>query len=239
MITFQNVVRNFRLDKDTVITPVDDITLTVNKGEFIIILGRSGSGKTTLLNLAAGLIKPTSGRVSVEGKDLAEMTDEQLSVMRGHRMGFVFQFPSLLPSLTVGENIRLPNIFSSGEGTHNLDERIKNVVEKLGLKGKMDCYPRQLSAGEQKRVVIARSLVNEPAIMLADEPTSDLDTRTENEVMDLLRAVNATGVTFLIVTHSLQLVPFATRAFEMQSGKLKEISMTGEGKPKIYESSRA
>jgi putative ABC transport system ATP-binding protein len=239
MIIFENVVRNFQLDKETIITPVDNVSLTVNKGEFIIILGRSGSGKTTLLNLAAGLIKPTSGKVTVEGKNLAEMTDEQLSIMRGHRMGFVFQFPSLLPSLTIGENIRLPNIFGSGEGTHNLDQRIRDVVEKLGLTGKMDVYPRQLSAGEQKRVVIARSLVNEPAIMLADEPTSDLDSRTESEVMDLLRAVNSTGVTFLIVTHSLQLVPFATRAFEMQNGKLKEISMTAEGKQKIYESSMA
>jgi len=238
MITFQNVVRKFQLDKDTVITPVNDISLTVNKGEFIIILGRSGSGKTTLLNLAAGLIKPTSGKVSVDGIDLAEMTDEQLSSMRGQRMGFVFQFPSLLPSLTVDENIRLPNIFASGKNTRNLDQQIKDVVGKLGLRGKMDVYPRQLSAGEQKRVVIARSLVNEPSIMLADEPTSDLDSRTENEVMDLLRAVNSTGVTFLIVTHSLQLVPFATRAFEMQNGKLKEISVTSSGKAKIYESSR-
>jgi putative ABC transport system ATP-binding protein len=224
MITFQNVVRKFRLDKDTVITPVDDVSLTVNKGEFIIILGRSGSGKTTLLNLAAGLIKPTSGKVTVDGADLASMTDEQLSKMRGRQMGFVFQFPSLLPSLTVHDNIRLPHIFSSGNGANNLDKRIVSLMDKLGLRGKLDVHPRQLSAGEQKRVVIARALVNEPVLMLADEPTSDLDTRTENEVMDLLRAVNATGVTFLIVTHSLQLVPFATRAFEMQNGKLKEIS---------------
>ncbi len=221
MITFQNVVRDFRLDKGTVITPVNNVNLTVGDGEFIIIIGRSGSGKTTLLNLAAGLIKPSSGTVLLDGTDLGKMTDTQLSAMRSQRLGFVFQFPSLLPSLTVRENIRLPDMFASRENVRSRDERAAELAGRLGLKEKLDVYPRQLSAGEQKRVVIARSLMNEPRLILADEPTSDLDSRTENEVMDIMRDINSMGVTFLIVTHSLQLVPLATRAFEMQNGSLK------------------
>lgn len=223
MITFQNVVKKFRLDKGTVITPVNNVSLTVKDGEFIIILGRSGSGKTTLLNLAAGLIKPSSGTVLLDGTDLGKMTDAQLSAMRSQQMGFVFQFPSLLPSLTVRENIRLPDMFASRDSVRYRDERAAELANRLGLKEKLDVYPRQLSAGEQKRVVIARSLMNEPKLILADEPTSDLDNRTETEVMDILRNINSTGVTFIIVTHSLQLVPFATRAFEMRSGELKEL----------------
>ncbi len=237
MITFQNVVKNFRLDKETIITPVNNVNLTVADGEFIIILGRSGSGKTTLLNLAAGLIKPSSGTVLLDGTDLREMTDTQLSAMRSQRLGFVFQFPSLLPSLTVRENIRLPDMFVSRDRDYSREERAAELANRLGLKEKLDVYPRQLSAGEQKRVVIARSLMNEPKFILADEPTSDLDNRTETEVMDILRNINSTGVTFIIVTHSLQLVPFATRAFEMRNGELKELVTKGEVNTGVYKSS--
>lgn len=223
MISFQNVVKKFRLDEDTFITPVNDVSLTVKDGEFIIIIGRSGSGKTTLLNLAAGLIKPSSGRVLFDNLDLGGMTDARISLMRSQRLGFVFQFPSLLPSLTVRDNITLPNMFVS-KNNKSPNDRATDLVNRLGLKGKLDVYPRQLSAGEQKRVVIARALMNEPRLILADEPTSDLDNRTENEVMEIMRDINSTGVTFIIVTHSTQLVPLATRAFEMQNGRLSELS---------------
>jgi putative ABC transport system ATP-binding protein len=223
MLSFNHVTKDYQLDEETIITPVNDVSLSIKQGELIIIIGRSGSGKTTMLNLAAGLVKPSSGKVKVDDLDLGEMSDRQLSILRSQRIGFVFQFPSLLPSLTIEENVSLPSIFANGKGTGDASKRAVDLLKTMGLDGKGGVYPRQLSAGEQKRVVLARSLINEPQLILADEPTSDLDNRTEKEVMDILRHINSQGVTFLIVTHSMQLVPFATRAYEMEKGNLKEI----------------
>jgi putative ABC transport system ATP-binding protein len=230
MLSYQNVTKEFQLDEEVTITPVRNVSLTVARGEFIIIIGRSGSGKTTLLNLAAGLVKPTSGKVLIENLNLGGMTDKQLSDMRSRRIGFVFQFPSLLPALTVLENVTLPSVFASGNGKKDARDRAANLIKVMGLEAKMDVFPRQLSAGEQKRVVIARALINRPQMILADEPTSDLDEQTENEVMGLLRDINYTGVTFLMVTHSLQLIPYASRAFKMENGTLSDI-IAGKGKP--------
>lgn len=224
MLSFRNVTKNFRLDAATAITPVRDVSLTIEPGEFIVIIGRSGTGKTTLLNLAAGLVKPSAGQVMIDEVDLADMTDKQLSALRSQKLGFVFQFPSLLPALTVKDNISLPAIFANGHGSKDADGQVLKLLDMLGLLAKADVHPRQLSAGETKRVVIARSLINRPQIVLADEPTSDLDSRTEKEVMEILRDINSKGVTFLIVTHNLQLVNFATRAFEMENGSLKQIT---------------
>jgi len=224
MLTFENVTKQFKLDDQTMIAPVSDVDLQIEPGELIVIVGRSGTGKTTLLNLAAGLVKPTGGRVLVDGTDLAGMSDRQISSLRSQKMGFVFQFPSLLPSLTLKDNVALPSIFANGDSPKAGDKRAVELLKALGLDGKGGVYPRQLSAGEQKRVVIARSLINDPRLILADEPTSDLDTRTEKEVMGILRDINARGVTFLIVTHSLDLIAFATRAYEMENGKLSLIA---------------
>jgi putative ABC transport system ATP-binding protein len=224
MLVFEKVTKKFQLDAANTIAPVQDVSLKVEPGELIIIVGRSGTGKTTLLNLAAGLVKPSSGQVSIDGHNLQGMNDKQLSALRSRRMGFVFQFPSLLAALTVKENVTLPAIFTGEKKSPDTDARAVRILEKIGLGSKANVYPRQLSAGEQKRVVIARALINQPKLILADEPTSDLDTRTEEEVMDILREINSQGVTFLIVTHSLQLVPLATRAFEMKNGGLEEIT---------------
>lgn len=223
MLAFENVTKEFKLDGRAAIAPVNGVALEIQEGELIVIVGRSGTGKTTLLNLAAGLVKPTAGRVLMDGTDLAGMTDQQISSLRGQKMGFVFQFPSLLPSLSVKENVRLPSIFADRKATKASGERAEELLNALGLAGKSETYPRQLSAGEQKRVVIARSLMNRPRLILADEPTSDLDNRTEKEVMSILRDINGQGVTFLIVTHSLELISFATRAYEMESGKLGKV----------------
>jgi ABC-type lipoprotein export system ATPase subunit len=223
MLSFDNVTKSYRLDDNNTIFPVRDVSLTIETGELVMIVGRSGTGKTTFLNLAAGLVKPSSGRVLVEGSDLAAMTQRQLSSLRSRKLGFIFQFPSLIPALTVMDNVCLPSIFSEKAVAAGSNQRAVQILDTLGLAGKAGVYPRQLSAGETKRVVLARSLINQPALVLADEPTSDLDDRTEKEVMDLLRKINATGVTFLIVTHSRQLVPFASRAFEMENGALTRI----------------
>ena len=224
MLSFQNVSKDFQLDSRTTITPVKDVTLDIDRGEFVIISGRSGTGKTTLLNLAAGLVKPTSGKVTWNNLDLGEMTDSQLSELRTKKIGFVFQFPSLLPSFTVIENITLPKMFDTKDSMRDSYGKALETLTIMGLAGKKDVYPKQLSAGEQKRVVISRSLINDPEIIIADEPTSDLDNNTEKEVMDLLQKINSKGVTVLMVTHSLLILPFATRAFEMESGSLKEIT---------------
>ncbi|OGO37823.1 MAG: hypothetical protein A2147_03940 [Chloroflexi bacterium RBG_16_57_8] len=227
MLSFNDVTKEFKLDEKNTIIPVLGVNLQVEAGEVIVIIGRSGTGKTTLLNLAAGLVRPTSGHVMVTGNDLAKMTDQQISSFRGQKMGFVFQFPSLLPALTIKDNISLPAVFGNGNGGKEAGERAEELLDALGLADKANVHPKQLSAGEQKRVVIARSLINDPQLVLADEPTSDLDSRTEKEVMAFFRSVNAKGVTFLIVTHNLELIAFATRAFEMEKGKITMVKGPG------------
>jgi ABC-type lipoprotein export system ATPase subunit len=226
LISFKKVTKTFQLDTKTAILPVKDVSLDIGSGEFIIIFGRSGSGKTTLLNLAAGMIRPTSGQVVVDKNDLADMTDQQLSEIRNRKLGFVFQFPSLLSSLNVLENVTLPGIFIKQMNERAIKERGLELLETMGLSAKAGVYPRQLSAGEQKRVVLVRSMINNPEIILADEPTSDLDEQTELDVMKLLRGINEAGVTFLMVTHSLQLVCYASRAFNMENGMLSEVNGT-------------
>jgi ABC-type lipoprotein export system ATPase subunit len=231
MISLQNVTKEFQLDEKTTITPVKNVTLNLDNGELIVIIGRSGTGKTTLLNLAAGLVRPTSGQVIIDGKDIARMSDRKVSAIRAEKIGFVFQFPSLLPAFSVIENIMLPSMFLSTDKKRDSTRKAKETLGIMGLGDKSDVFPKQLSAGEQKRVIISRALINDPQIIMADEPTSDLDNKTEAEVMNLLKEVNAKGVSFLIVTHSLQLLPFATRAFEMKGGALTEITgaMSGVG----------
>ncbi len=231
MLLFDGVTKSYRLDEENTISPVSNVSLEVSTGELVIIVGRSGTGKTTFLNLAAGLVKPTLGSVSIEGANLASMTQKQLSALRSEKLGFIFQFPSLVPALTVMDNVCLPSIFSCNHALSSVGERARKLLDGLGVLGRAGVYPRQLSAGETKRVVLARSLINQPRLVLADEPTSDLDDKTEKEVMALLREVNASGVTFLMVTHSRQLVPFATRAFEMEGGNLRQLENGHVNKP--------
>jgi ABC-type lipoprotein export system ATPase subunit len=172
------------------------------------------------------MVKPTSGKVMMDNVELAAMNDRELSSLRSQKIGFVFQFPSLLPPLTVKDNIRLPSMFAKGKESKSADEKAMQLLDTLGLASKANVFPKQLSAGEQKRVVIARSLINQPSIILADEPTSDLDNRTEKEVMGIMRDINSRGVTFLIVTHNLDLIAFASRAFDMENGNLNRIPKT-------------
>lgn len=220
MLSLCNVTREYALDEDTVVTPVRDVTLNVEAGAFVIVVGRSGSGKTTLLNLMAGLVKPSSGSVLLDGIDLAGMSDRQLSSLRADKLGFVFQFPSLLPALTALENVAMPATFACREKRAGAFERAADLLGTVGLSERLNAYPRQLSAGEQKRVVLARALVNSPRLLLADEPTSDLDEQTECEIMGLLERANRDGVTIVMVTHSLELLGHATHAFRMDRGLL-------------------
>ncbi len=220
MISLLNVTKEYDLDERTTITPVDNVTLEARPGEFILITGRSGSGKTTLLNLAAGLVRPTSGIVRIDGVNLRDMGDRQLSALRGQQIGFVFQFPSLLPSLSVLENVVMPTVFGPGDSRKGAYAKAGELLQMVGLSERTTAYPRQLSAGEQKRVVLARALVNNPRVLLADEPTSDLDEQTEHEIMRLLREIHDSGLIIVMVTHSLELTPYATRVLKMEHGQL-------------------
>jgi ABC-type lipoprotein export system ATPase subunit len=218
----QNVAKTFLTKEGAPVPAVKDVSLTVKKGEFVIVTGRSGSGKTTLLNLAAGLTRPTAGEVRLGDVNLWQLSDREQALLRSRKIGFIFQFPSLLPSLTVSENVLLPLNFSQN-GTAGATERARQLLVTVGLEDKVGAYPRQLSAGQQQRVVIARSLVNQPEILLADEPTSNLDEQTEQEIMEMVRGIHtSTGVTILLVTHTSQLVPHGTRALEMVEGMIRE-----------------
>ena len=221
MIAFDKVTKIYPVSKDMRVTAVHDINLEISRGEFVVVTGRSGSGKTTLLNLAAGLTQPTSGRVLLDGQDLWQMTDRQRSVLRARKVGFVFQFPSLLPSLTVLENVSLPAIFRPNGARSDAGDHARALLEQVGLAAKASAYPRQLSAGQQQRVVIARALFNQPEVLLADEPTSDLDEQTEHEIMELFTRIHAqSGLTVLLVTHTTQLVSRGTRAMRMAEGQI-------------------
>ncbi len=219
MIALRDVTKTYRVSKEVTVTAVHGINLNVEKGEFVIITGRSGSGKTTLLNLAAGLARPTSGEVLLNDTNLWRLSDREQSLLRNQKLGFVFQFPSLLPALNVLDNVALPRTFGVNHTGRDPYARATQLVEMVGLSDKLAAYPRQLSAGQQQRVVIARALINEPEVILADEPTSNLDEQTEQDIMNLFRDIHRqTGVTIVVVTHTSQLVSFGTRAIQMANG---------------------
>jgi putative ABC transport system ATP-binding protein/lipoprotein-releasing system ATP-binding protein len=221
MITLDQITKTYSLGKGNSVTAVHGVNLEIGQGEFVLIVGRSGSGKTTLLNLAAGLTRPSSGKVLVDGVDLWGLTDQQQSFLRSQRIGFVFQFPSLLPSLTVHENVILPTVFGSQQDPAQVGERAAQLLRQVGLEEKLSAYPRQLSAGQQQRVVIARAWMNQPQVLLADEPTSNLDEKTELEIMELFHDLHASmALTIVMVTHTRQLVSYGTRAVEMAEGKI-------------------
>ena len=224
MIKLDNVSKEYKLDQGYTVTAVREVTLEIARGEFMVVVGRSGSGKTTLLNLAAGLTRPTSGRVSLDDVDLWTLNDQQQSQVRSHKIGFVFQFPSLLPALTVFENVVFPTQFGvNGHVTEPAEERARALLARVGLSEKANVYPRQLSAGQQQRVVIARALINQPQVLLADEPTSNLDEKTEQEIVALFRELHASlGLTIVLVTHTRQLVSAGMRWIEMADGAIVE-----------------
>jgi ABC-type lipoprotein export system ATPase subunit len=222
MITLDSVTKTYPLGKETPVTAVREVSLRIERGEFVVITGRSGSGKTTLLNLAGGLTRPSSGNIFFDDANLKDLTEKERARLRGQKIGFIFQFPSLLPSLTVLENVTLPIGFAGKSGAPDGQRRAGELLEAIGLSEKLHAYPRQLSAGQQQRVVIARALINRPEILIADEPTSDLDEQTELEIVDLFRKFYVElGLTILMVTHTTALVPYGTRAVEMAKGIIK------------------
>lgn len=221
MIKLTDVSKEYVVKREASVMAVKDVSLEVETGEFVVVTGRSGSGKTTLLNLMAGLVKPTTGTVLVNGVNLWERSDTERARLRNQKLGFVFQFPSLLQSLTVLENIVLPlGFFGSGANRADLD-KARQLLETVGLSDKLNAVPRQLSAGQQQRVVIARALINSPSVLLADEPTSNLDEQTEAEIISLLLDIyRQNRITMVLVTHDGSLVKRGTRSIVMSSGQI-------------------
>jgi ABC-type lipoprotein export system ATPase subunit len=220
MINLRGVTKTYEVSGGRPIEALRSVDLVIERGEFLVITGRSGSGKTTLLNVAAGLSRPTAGDVVHDDVDLWSLSDGERSRLRNRTMGFVFQFPSLLPSLSVLGNVTLPLAFAADQVS---DERTRagELLEIVGLGDRLDSYPRQLSAGQQQRVVIARALINRPQLLLADEPSSDLDEDTEREIMDLFGSIHReTEITIVLVTHARQLIAYGTRHAQMTTGTL-------------------
>ena len=190
------------------------VSVTIQKGKFVAILGRSGSGKSTLLNILAGLDKPSEGKVYIDGTDIFHLGEEKRTLLRREKIGFVFQAYELLYSLTVTENIRLPELEANAD-------YVGELLEALGIRQYETCYPDQLSGGEQQRVAIARALINHPPILFADEPTGNLDSKTERIVVDLLKNLaEKYGTSILMVTHNEDLVKDADRVIRLEDGEI-------------------
>lgn len=199
-----------------------DINLSIASGEFVSIMGPSGSGKSTLLYLIGGLDKPTSGSVRIKGSELSDMKDKEQSIMRRRDIGFVFQFYNLIPNLNVEENVMLP-VLLDGKKLKDHRSKLDEILEVVGLSDRRAHTPRELSGGQQQRVAIARALVNEPDIILADEPIGNLDTRTGMEVMELLQRINKEkGKTIVQVTHSREAADYGNRVINVRDGKVWE-----------------
>lgn len=225
MIELRQVSKMYHRDKRgkrNSVTAVDQIDLKIELGEFLVITGRSGCGKTTLLNLIAGMARPNAGHVFVDGVDVWTMKDEDISALRNQKMGFMFQVPSLIPTLNVLDNVVVPTMFTPKENQRDAYQRARQALESVGLSDRMDAFPRHLSAGEEKRVVIARAIINNPSVLLADEPTANLDELTEKEVMALLQEIHGEGTTIILVTHHSSLIGYGKRHLKMSDGKFAE-----------------
>lgn len=205
---------------ENLINAVDDVSFSVEKGEFVAIVGASGSGKSTLLHLIGGVDRPTSGKIFVDGNDISKMNDDKLAVFRRRQVGIVYQFYNLIPILTVEENITLPCDLD-GRGVDR--ERLEMILDSFGLRARRKHLPNQLSGGQQQRTSIARALINNPSLVLADEPTGNLDSKSSEEVMSMLKMCNQSyGQTVIMITHNLDIAKQADRIITISDGKIVE-----------------
>ncbi len=207
---------------ETKVTALDNVSFKVNKGEFVAIVGASGSGKSTLLHLIGGVDRPTSGKVFVDGKDIYKLNDDKLAIFRRRQVGFIYQFYNLLPILNVVENITLPLSLDKRSVS---DEKINEMLRLLGLEKRKNHLPNELSGGEQQRTSIGRALITNPALILADEPTGNLDSKASEEVIALLMKSNKEyNQTILMITHNMEIAKCADRIIKIADGKIVEDS---------------
>jgi ABC-type lipoprotein export system ATPase subunit len=220
MLTCGNVGKTYATERGPVLA-VRGIDLDVRRGEFAAVVGRSGSGKSSLMAMIGGLSRPSAGTVRVDDVDIWSLADDDLTDFRSRRIGFVFQFASLLPTLRVIDNVVLPALLGRRSDAGAGYRRAADMLARLGLAEHIDAYPSELSSGQQRRAAIARALINGPSLLLADEPTSDLDEETEAEIMAEFRTLNRDArMTFIMVTHNLRLAEQADRVFHIADGAL-------------------
>lgn len=206
------------------VTAVDDVSFSVAKGEFVAVVGSSGSGKSTLMHMLGGVDRPTSGRILIEDTDIYQMDDDRLAIFRRRQVGLIYQFYNLIPVLNVEENMTLP---CELDGRHPNPETVQELAQTLGLENRMKHLPNELSGGQQQRVAIGRALITRPAILLADEPTGNLDSRASDEVMTLLQEANQKyRQTIIMITHNPELAKRADRVLTIEDGRIRE---NGEG----------
>lgn len=220
MLDLKNIKKYFKMG-DEEIKALDDISLMVNKGEYLSIIGPSGSGKSTLMNIIGLLDIPDSGEYLLDGVNIKEMSDSALAKLRNQKIGFVFQNFNLLPKLTAWENVQVPLVYD-GISAKDSKKIAYEYLEKVGLKGREHHFPNQLSGGQQQRVAIARALANKPEIILADEPTGALDSKTGIEIKKLLKDLNKEGQTIILITHDNSMAEEAERIVRISDGKLYE-----------------
>ena len=222
MIKLQNVSKIYKLDNELTFTALDNVSLEIKKGEFASIIGPSGSGKSTLMHMIGLLDKPTSGKIFIEEKDVSRLSDDKTSALRNEFVGFVFQQFNLINKLTVLENVLLPTIYARSQ--LNYDPRLKaeEILKRFGLFEKRNSYPNKISGGQQQRVAIARALVMNPRLILADEPTGNLDTKTGSEIMKLLSELNREEkITVVIVTHEHDIAAMTRRFIKIVDGRVQ------------------
>jgi ABC-type lipoprotein export system ATPase subunit len=220
MLTCGNVGKTYATERGPVVA-VRNVDLEVRRGEFVAIVGRSGSGKSSLMAMIGGLSRPSAGTVRVDDVDIWSFADDALTDFRSRRIGFVFQFASLLPTLRIVDNVALPALLGRHTDADAAYGRAAELLARLGLAAQIDAYPSELSSGQQRRAAIARALINAPSLLLADEPTSDLDEETEAEIMAEFRDLNRDArMTFIMVTHNLRLADEADRVFQIADGAL-------------------
>lgn len=218
IVQIQDAVRLYKRGVEEV-HAIDGVTMDISQGEYLTVVGRSGSGKTTLLNLIGCIDKPTSGKVTVHGVETEELSDKALAMLRSTTIGFVFQHFFLIPTLTAVENVMVPGRFCAKKNG-DLKDRARDLLDLVGLADRADHLPHELSGGEMQRVALARAMINEPAILLADEPTGNLDTGSAEQIAAIFEGLNEGGLTIIVVTHSLELSEKATRQVQLRDGRI-------------------
>lgn len=221
VVRLEDVHKTYR-SGEMEVQAVRGVSIEIHRGEFVALMGSSGSGKSTLMNLLGCLDRPTRGRYYLDGSDVSQLERDQLADIRNGKLGFVFQSFNLLPRTSARENVELPLLYGTRNLTNaELAAKADAVLAAVGLQGREDHHPSQLSGGQQQRVAIARALVNDPEVLLADEPTGNLDSRTSVEVMDIFQQLNARGITIVMVTHEPDIASYARRNIMMRDGRVR------------------